>query len=287
MFTTVNHFKGGLGFGSVGHHGGIQRYMYRKLYVTVKIDPQTGDIWRDSITGFGNRKALEAGGEVLVRMGSETDWPGYWHSKEATNKKLVRDILEKGDLYYRTGDVLRRDADGFWFFMDRLGRSKPVQSPSTNICSLLGDTYRWKGENVSTTEVSGVLSEFPLIQESIVYGIALPNYDGRVGCAAVILAPGSHQHIWRELVEFLMAKLPRYAIPVFIRVLDVQVGEMSTDNNKQSKVDLQYEGADPSLHGSKVRAKSREFRWLPPGGDCYVPFEPEEWQRLRTGNVKL
>lgn len=97
------------------------RHRMRNYYVAAHIDHETGDLWRDPKTGFGRRKKLEEGGEMLVAVPSEEFFAGYWKNKDATDKKFVRDLFTKGDLWYRSGDALRRDSDGRWYFMDRYG----------------------------------------------------------------------------------------------------------------------------------------------------------------------
>lgn len=95
------------------------------MFVPVKIDAESGQIWRSPQTGFAQRMPYEKGGEVLVRLPSRKAWAGYGGDDEATRKKLVEDVFEKGDLFYRTGDALRRDGNGHWYFVDRLGAYKP------------------------------------------------------------------------------------------------------------------------------------------------------------------
>lgn len=172
VFALTNFAYGDHLTAAVGHHGLILRRITQGTHVPVLIDSATGDIARDHRTGFAYRQSYEDGGEMLVKVPSEDVFPGYLNNPEATQKKFARNVLEKGDLYYRTGDALRRDAEGRWFFLDRLG-----------------DTFRWKGENVSTAEVSQVLGRFPGIVEANVYGVALPNHDGRAGCAAIFIDP--------------------------------------------------------------------------------------------------
>jgi acyl-CoA synthetase (AMP-forming)/AMP-acid ligase II len=128
VFLT-NHFRSGFGYGAVGHHGWLLRQLNSKQLVLVYIDPETGDVWRSPETGFVKRLPYEQGGEMLVKLPSRDTWAGYFGSDEATKKKLLEDVLEKGDLYWRTGDALRRDANGHWYFMDRLGA---FESPFTN-----------------------------------------------------------------------------------------------------------------------------------------------------------
>jgi acyl-CoA synthetase (AMP-forming)/AMP-acid ligase II len=142
---------------------------------------------RDAKTGFAKRVPYEVGGEVLVRQPPTLTppFPGYYKNEEATVKKYVYDVFKKGDCYYRTGDALRRDADGRWFFLDRLG-----------------DTFRWKGENVSTAEVSEVLGGYPGVSEATVYGVSLPGHDGKAGMAAVYISSESSNFDYRGLLRY-------------------------------------------------------------------------------------
>lgn len=95
---------------------------------------------RDPQTGFAIREQYAKGGEIIVQVPDVKAFAGYHGNPEATSKKFERNVFKKGDLWYRTGDALRRDDDGRWYFLDRLG-----------------DTFRWKGENVSTAEVAEVM----------------------------------------------------------------------------------------------------------------------------------
>lgn len=128
MLSLLNVCRGPFHDAHVGHHGALMRYALRDQLVPVEIDHENGDgIWRDPQTGFAKRNAYEQGGEILVACRSQADFTGYHNNPQATDQRFVRDVFREGDLYYRTGDALRRDEDGRWFFMDRLG-----------------DTFRWK-----------------------------------------------------------------------------------------------------------------------------------------------
>ena len=131
IFGLFNYNRGPFTSGSVGHHGLIMRGVLHNVFIPVAIDPETGDILRDSKTGFATRASYEEGGEIIVNVPGKEAFQGYWRNDEATNKKFLKDVFKKGDLYYRSGDALRRQSDGRWYFLDRLG-----------------DTYRWKSENV-------------------------------------------------------------------------------------------------------------------------------------------
>jgi acyl-CoA synthetase (AMP-forming)/AMP-acid ligase II len=172
VFGLINYSRGDYLAGAVGMHGAIMRYITRNLIVPVLIDQDSGAIARDPKTGFAYRQPYEVGGEIIVQVPDVKAFAGYFNNPEATMKKFERNVFQKGDLWYRSGDALCRDADGRWYFKDRLG-----------------DTFRWKGENVSTAEVAEVLGRFPGVVEANVYGVGLPSHDGRAGCAAVYIDP--------------------------------------------------------------------------------------------------
>lgn len=142
---------------------------------------------------------------------------------------------------------------------------------------------------MSTMEVSQVLGSFPGIQEANVFGVTLPHHDGRAGCAAVMIEPSKlNSFDWTGLAKHLTSKLPRYAVPPFIRVVNGQVGAMSTHNNKQNKVPLQQEGVNPNLLGTKVGGgESDKVYWLPLKSDRYTSFRREDWEGLNAKQVRL
>jgi acyl-CoA synthetase (AMP-forming)/AMP-acid ligase II len=225
VFSLINICRGPFSATAVGHHGAILRHRLRNTYMPVEIDLETNTIFRDPKTGFAKRKPYEEGGEIIVALPAEEAFVGYYKNPEATNKMFVRNVFKKGDLFYRTGDALRRDEDGKWFFLDRLG-----------------DTFRWKSENVSTAEVSEVLGNFPGIVEANVYGVEVPGHDGRAGCAAIYVDPANLASFdFNALLAHARAKLPKYAVPVFIRVLS---NLTTMHNNKQNKVPLRNDGID-------------------------------------------
>lgn len=109
--------------------------MNHNVLVPVHIDSETGDVWRSPDTGFAKRLPYEQGGELLVKLPSRAAWPGYFGSDEATRKKLLENVFETGDIYWRTGDALRRDDNGHWYFMDRLGMYHFAQSSAIKIAN--------------------------------------------------------------------------------------------------------------------------------------------------------
>lgn len=253
----------------VGHHGGLLRLLMKNVYVPVRIDFETGDIYRNPATGFAERAPYEEGGEILVAIPDKQAFGGYWRNEEATNKRFATDVFKKGDLYYRCGDALRRDPDGHWYFMDRLG-----------------DTFRWKSENVSTAEVSETLGKFEGVAEANVYGVTVPGHEGRAGCAALDLVDtNASEAYFRELLKFSRERLPRYAVPVFLRVVK---SSSHIHNHKQNKVPLRKEGVDPNLVGTEEKEGGADvFLWCPPGSDTYLPFGSEDWKSLEGGGARL
>ncbi|KAK6599671.1 AMP-binding enzyme [Botrytis cinerea] len=220
VFALTNHARGDWLATCVGHHGLISRWQFNDLYVPVKIDDVSGAIARDPKTGFATREPFEKGGEIIVAIPNTAAFAGYFNNPEATGKKFESNVFKKGDLYYRTGDALRRDNDGRWFFLDRLG-----------------DTFRWKGENVSTAEVAEVLGKFDGVVEAIVYGVQLPSTMVELD---VLLHTRKH--------------LPKYAVPVFLRIVKEMV---PIHNNKQNKTPLREQGVDHD----KVKADDK-LLWI-------------------------
>ncbi|CAG8894283.1 unnamed protein product [Penicillium salamii] len=269
IFGLFNYNRGPFTSGSVGHHGLIMRGVLHNVFIPVAIDPETGDILRDPKTGFATRASYEEGGEIIVNVPGKEAFQGYWRNDEATNKKFLKDVFKRGDLYYRSGDALRRQSDGRWYFLDRLG-----------------DTFRWKSENVATAEVSEIVGQFPGITEANVYGVRLPNHEGRAGCAAIQISPDARQAFdYSALAKFVRSKLPRYAVPLFLRVVE---NPTHIHNHKQNKVPLREEGVDISLVGTKApEGKDDHFLWIAPGDDTYSPYGQKEWDRLSSGGARL
>jgi acyl-CoA synthetase (AMP-forming)/AMP-acid ligase II len=145
-------------------------------------------------------------------------------------------------------------------------------------CLLLADEVsRWRSENVSTNEVAEVLGLHPSVTDANVYGVSLPNHEGRAGCVAIVFNRGPDPAFLQDLANFVTAKLPKYAVPLFLRVTD----EVQTNgNNKRQKHLLRGQGVEPA----KVGDKDRLF-WF--NGGTYVPFKDADWERIVRGQAKL
>ncbi|GLD51842.1 long-chain fatty acid transport protein 6-like isoform X1 [Lates japonicus] len=186
----------------------------------LRYDPQTYEPVRAD-SGRCLRVQIGEPGILVAPLTATNQFLGYAGSKVQSEKKLLRDVFKAGDVYFNTGDLLLHDHRDFLYFHDRIG-----------------DTFRWKGENVSTTEVSEVLGLVDFIKEANVYGVTVPGYEGRAGMAAIVLKD-DHKLKGTKLYNHLVKTLPAYAWPWFLRIqasLDV------TETFKQQKVKLVQEG---------------------------------------------
>jgi fatty-acyl-CoA synthase len=197
----------------------------------------------------------EALGEILDAQGS-TRFEGYT-DEAASSKKILRDVFAPGDAWYRTGDLMRQDDQGFFYFVDRVG-----------------DTFRWKGENVSTTEVAGVIAGCPGVADAAVYGVSVPGTEGRAGMVALV---AGEDFDLRELRSALLERLPAYARPLFLRM--VTAVEL-TGTFKLRKQDLALEGYDI--------ARVRDPLYIhDPASDDYVLLDEQLYGRLQAGKLRF
>ena len=179
-------------------------------------------------------EAGEAIGKIAKSQGDPGAFEGYTDGA-ATEAKVLRDVFAAGDAWYRTGDLMRQDAGGFFFFVDRLG-----------------DTFRWKGENVSTTQVGEVICACTGVREAVVYGVAVPGTDGRAGMAAITIGPGFSL---TALHAHLAASLPDYARPLFLRIC---AALETTGTFKPLKARLAREGWDRRVVSDPLYVASAE-----------------------------
>ncbi|KAI0868525.1 fatty acid transporter protein [Hypoxylon argillaceum] len=249
--------------GAIGRNGWLYYLIMRNKHRIVARDHDTDAPYRDPKTGLCLAVPSGEVGELLFTLSGDTtkDFQGYHNDAKATNSKIIRDVFKKGDAYFRSGDLVSWDSEGRTYFHDRIG-----------------DTFRWKSENVATTEVSATIGVHPEVEEANVYGVQLPHHDGRAGCAAVALKRAPDEALLRSLADHARANLPKYAVPIFLR-LGKGLSEATTGTNKQQKHNLRVEGVDPA----KVR--DDELYWFK--GDTYVRFGQEDWDRMNNGQVKL
>lgn len=254
---------------AISLRGSLWKYWNNGDQIHAKIDPDTEDIVRGT-DGFVIVSGIDEPGEVLHRVDpamKEAIFRGYFKNEAASDKRWMGDVLASGDLWFRSGDVMRQDADGRVFFVDRLG-----------------DTFRWRSENVSTNEVADVVGSFPEIDECNVYGVSIPHADGRCGCAAIVLSSGVTPETLDLAVlgKFAIDRLPRYAVPLFLRTKSAL---SYTGTFKIQKGQAKREGIDPEVI-AKVSSQDKLF-WLPPGATAYQPFTLEDWASLKNGTFRL
>ncbi|WP_425546952.1 AMP-binding enzyme, partial [Catellatospora coxensis] len=159
-------------------------------------------------------------GLLISEINDRIPFDGYTDPK-ATEKKIIKDAFKEGDKWFNTGDLMRDQGFSHVAFVDRLG-----------------DTFRWKGENVATTEVEGGLDGDSQIGQSVVFGVEIPDTDGKAGMAAVTLKSGDKLD-GAQLAKHLYDALPSYALPLFIRVVE---SLEQTSTFKTMKVELREQG---------------------------------------------
>ena len=225
-------------------------------WALVAFDPDAGEPVR---TARGRLRRLGRGevGLLITRVTERFRFEGYTDA-EATKKKLLRDVFEDGDAWVNTGDLMRHLGFGHLQFTDRVG-----------------DTFRWKSENVATTEVESAICAEPSVADAAVYGVEVPHASGRAGMAAVVPTNGTIDH--HALLTRLRTELPGYAVPLFLRVLDtLEV----TGTFKHKKQPLRATGYDPG-------GISDPLFVLLPEADAYTPLTPELFARIQAGGLTL
>ncbi|XP_046376251.2 long-chain fatty acid transport protein 4-like [Haliotis rufescens] len=209
--------------GAVGFTTRIAPFLYP--VTLIRVDEDSGEPLRDRHGMCVHAQPGETGELVgkIVKGNPLREFDGYVN-KKASEKKIVENVFRKGDTAFLTGDVLMMDDLGYMYFRDRTG-----------------DTFRWKGENVSTSEVEGTISNVLKLQDAVAYGVEVPGYEGRAGMAAIVDETNSIN--LADLNQALQRSLPPYARPVFIR-LTKEVD--TTGTFKLKKTDLRKEGYDPN-----------------------------------------
>ena len=244
--------------GKVGAIGKVPSFLAHRLPAAIiRIDPERNEPMRDA-QGFCIRCAAGEPGEAIGRI--ERANPGArfdgYTDDEASEKKILRDVFKPGDAWFRTGDLMRRDAQGYFYFVDRVG-----------------DTFRWKGENVSTAEVAAAILRCPGVLDATVYGVAMPGTDGRAGMAALVVDHGFDLAALHRHLECL----PSYARPVFVRMRQ----ELETTATfKHQKGELARAGYDPAATDDAIYVGD-------PQQQAYVRMEPVLFERIRMGQMRL
>jgi fatty-acyl-CoA synthase len=243
--------------GRIGAIGRVPRFIDPLFNAAlVKFDVETETAVRGP-DGLCARARPGEVGECLGRIagGVRTAYTGYV-DKAASESKILDDVFRRGDHWFRTGDLMTRDADGYFYFVDRIG-----------------DTFRWKGENVSTTEVAERLMAIPGVKEAIVYGVKVGTLEGRAGMAALVVDADFHIGAFGRSVTAMLAPFAR---PLFIRLAaQLEI----TGTFKPRKVDLVADGFDPARVTTPLYVHDRAAG--------YVALTQDLHDRIAAGEVRL
>ena len=211
--------------------------------------------------GFCIECGVDEPGEVIGKIMKDASKPGQrfegYASEADTGKKILRDVFKKGDVWFRTGDLMRKDKNGYFYFVDRIG-----------------DTFRWKGENVSTTEVEEAIGHFDGVLETNVYGVQVPGRDGRVGMAAIVADDNINLMALRDHIAH---ELPEYARPVFLRI---RQGNDMTSTFKPKKMALVEDGFDPGRTMDPLYVND-------PQEKAFVRLDAPLYEDIKAGRVRL
>ncbi|WP_371366249.1 long-chain-acyl-CoA synthetase [Pseudomonas sp. QL9] len=243
-FTNVFNFDNTVGFSPA-------------TYAIVRYDLENDRPLRDA-KGFMEKVGKGESGLLISEISDKWPFDGYTDPAK-TQAVIFRDVFKKGDAWFNTGDLMRDLGFKHTQFVDRLG-----------------DTFRWKGENVSTTEVENVLGALHGVEDAVVYGVEIPGTDGRCGMAALRLAPGEALD-GAVLAEHLDRELPAYAVPLFLRLLQ-QVE--TTGTFKYKKADLKIAAFDPQQVGEALFVRL-------PGEADYRPLDRALFESIRRGELRF
>ncbi|KAM8819525.1 long-chain fatty acid transport protein 3 isoform 1-T1 [Rhynchonycteris naso] len=249
-------------FNYTGQQGAVGRasWLYKHVFPfsLIRYDVTTGEPFRNT---QGHCVATSPGepGLLVAPVSQQSPFLGYAGEPELAQAKLLKDVFRPGDVFFNTGDLLVCDNQGFLYFHDRTG-----------------DTFRWKGENVATTEVAEALEALDFLQEVNVYGVTVPGHEGRAGMAALVLRP-PHTLDLVQLYAYVSENLPPYAWPRFLRL---QESLATTETFKQQKVRMAKEGFDPS-------ALSDPLYILDQARGTYMPLTPARYRALLAGDLRI
>ncbi|CAH2350388.1 very long-chain fatty acid transport protein [[Candida] railenensis] len=268
--ATTNLQYGDYGVGACRKYGSFINFLLSFNQILVKMDPEDeNEIWKDPNTGFAVKAQHGEPGELLMRIlnasNVEKTFQGYYGNKKATSSKVITDVFKKGDAWFRTGDLLKDDADGLLYFVDRLG-----------------DTFRWKSENVSASEVENELMGSNAIKGSVVVGVKVPNHEGRAGFAVIepkdeyISGEKPIKELLSSIYDHTLKSLPNYAVPQFIKVID---HIESQHNHKVPKNQYKKQVLPKGTGGDEV------IYWL--NKTKYEELTTSAWDKIVKGSAKL
>lgn len=244
-FTNILNFDNTVGFSPIP-------------WALVKYDKEREEPVRGS-DGFMIKMGSGEQGLLIAKIDDKAPLDGYT-DPEKTKKVILHDVFEKGDRWFNTGDLLRNIGFGHCQFVDRLG-----------------DTYRWKGENVSTTEVENIVSNHPQISEAVSYGVEIPNTNGRAGMVSITPTVPEQELDFKDMLASFKEQMPPYAVPLFLRI---KTKMDTTGTFKYQKSHLKEEAFDPSkTQGEPV------YAWIP-GTDTYQKVDDALLNEINSGQFR-
>ena len=243
--------------GKQGSIGRVPKFLKKQINIRlVAFDVDTEMPVRNA-NGLVAEASVGEIGEAIGKIGDDIrhDFSGS-ADKAASEKKILTDVFQRGDRWFRTGDLMRQDSEGYFYFVDRIG-----------------DTFRWKGENVSTAEVEQRLADAPGVKEVIAYGVPVPGAEGKAGMVTLIV---EGRFSAKDFAAYADEQLPFYARPAFVRLAKTLE---TTGTFKYRKVDLVADGYDPAKVDGQIFVRG--------GKTGYVKLTPEGFAAIQSGQNRL
>ena len=243
--------------GKQGSIGRVPKFLKKQINIRLAAFDVDTEMPVRNANGLVTEASVGEIGEAIGKIGDDIrhDFSGY-ADKAASEKKILTDVFQRGDRWFRTGDLMRQDSEGYFYFIDRIG-----------------DTFRWKGENVSTAEVEQRLAEAPGVKEVIAYGVPVPGAEGKAGMVTLVV---DGRFSASAFAAYADEQLPFYARPVFVRLAKTLE---TTGTFKYRKVDLVAEGFDPEKVDGQVYVRD--------GKDGYTELTDEGFAAIQNGQNRL
>lgn len=265
--ALTSYQEGDFGIGACRNYGKLINFILQFQQTLIKMDPEDINTEYRNSKGFCEVAEVNEPGELIMKLfwskKPETVFQGYLGNKKETESKIIRNVFKKGDAWFRSGDLLKMDEEGLFYFVDRLG-----------------DTYRWKSENVSATEVENQFREIREISQVVVVGVKVPNHEGRAGFAVLELVPEVTDNqtdvILKKIVQHLKSELPKYAMPIFIKFVDKI---SNSDNFKVPKKQFRSQVLPKGVNNDEL------IYWL--NNDVYEELTQEVWDKIISGGIKI